>query len=539
MVQIGGSPNVEKEQICTRQILLNNAFHWVYLSISTFFKWLTLTFFYLRPLKAFINERKHHKSSRKVVKQKKTHQAVAQPQSTETDHDFHPIHESSSQSSSFDIVGPKTPSSHSESDMNSALRVEDSRSDMGISQAEMDPHVARLIGSLTLSAASASDYSNEKSTKAAGDAAKSIVSSYAPKNSDSSDNSPSVFLAHRIDQYEGLSSLASQQTGVSSRTPSMHNHSTLDSPRSHKTSSTLTVCSKPSINGITHIEKSLSTVNNNQTANSTSVLISPFTRAPRRVTSTADISPYLTRGDAPISATRLKQLSLLETVADESARMSCAIAARAAMTGTNPVINGHPLPPLSVPPQSMMHGNIRDPSVIYSSDHPRVLSQAGGFQPVYNSPENNFHGEHDAFQVRSRTSQSLHRIPTHNPTGSINIHQHHLLAAMNGSRAPSVNPSHQYDPQFIQQHQPQMYHPSTSMHGVSMHPRHIPSPQMIHSFSPAPQPLPSAVASPYHTPSFNRGLPPTTVNTPYNPSLLSILNARSSQPPTVPAQLHQ
>ena len=402
-----------------------------------------------------------------------------------------------------------------------------------MSQVKMDPHVARLLGSLALSAAASESHANEKSTKAAGDEAKSTVSSH-PTTSDSSDDSPFVSHAHEVHQYNSSSPLTSQapqvsqQTGVSSR---VHDHSTIDSPRSHKTSSTLTVRSKPSLNGITLIEKNLPSLNHDRPAHPTSALATP-PQAHRR-TSTADISPYLTRAaEVPISATRLKQLSLLETVADESARMSSAIAARATMTSTNPVVNGYPLPPLSVPPQAMMLGNMGDPGLIYSSDQSRVPSHVLGFQSVHTS-ENNFHEEHDPFQVRSRTSQPIHRTLPPNPTGSSNIHQNHLLAAMNGSRTPSLIPS-RYGPPFIQHHQPlQMYHAGPPIHNVPMHPRQIQPAQTFHSFSPAPQPLPVASST-----SINPGLHPTTVNSPYN-SLLSILNNRSSQPQTIPAQFHQ
>jgi mRNA-decapping enzyme subunit 2 len=278
----------------------------------------------------------------------------------------------------------------------------------------------------------------------------------------------------------------------------------------------LNVRPEPSSNGIILIEENLPPLSNDRTAHTSA----PPPSQPRRATSTADILPYLTRAtdDVQISATRLKQLSLLETVADESARMSSVIAARAAMTSTNPVVNGYPLLPQSVPPpsQSMMLGNTRDPGLIYSSDHPRVPSHALGVQPIYNSLENNFYGEHDASQFRSRTSQSIHRTLTHNPTGSINVHQSHLLAALNGSRTPSLYTS--------------QYGPPTR--NVSMYPRHITPSQMFHS---APQPR-STVTD---FTSVNRGLHPATVYPPYNPSLLSILNTRSSQPPTVPAQFHQ
>ena len=380
------------------------------------------------------------------------------------------------------------------------------------SQVEMDPHFARLLGSLALSAAASESFANEKSTKAAADEAKSTVS----PNAMNSDDSQYVSHAHGVHQYKGLSPLPSQASrdsqpaGVSSRTH-IHDHSTLDSLHPHKTFSTLNVRPEPSSNGITLIEEDLLPISNDRTT-----LTSAFTPSqPRRASSTADILPYLTRaaGDVPISATRLKQLSLLETVADESARMSSAIAARAA---TNHVVNSYPLPPQSVPPQSMMLGNTRDPGLIYSSDQPRALSHALGFQPVYNPLENNFRREHDVSQFRSRTSQSIHRNLMHNPTGSVDIHQSHLLATLNGSRTPSLNPS--------------QYGPPT--HNVPMYPRHIPQSQMFHSAS---QPPPTVTGFT----SSNRGLHPTTVYPSYNPSLLSILNARSSQPPTVPAPFHQ
>ena len=450
------------------------------------------------------------------MKQKKT-QVVARSHSTEGAHDCHPIQEFSSHSS-FDITGTGTPSPVSESDT-SVLHV-DNRPETNMSEVEMDPHFARLIGSLALSAAASESFTNEKSTKGARDEAKTIA------RATNSNDSPSVSHAHRVHQHKGSSPLqfqaskVSQQTGVSSRTH-IHDHPTLDSPRPHKTFSTSNVRPEPSSNGITLIDEDLLPSSNDRTS-----LTSAFTAPsqPRRATSTADILPYLTRAadDVPISATRLKQLSLLETVADESAKMSSAIAARAAMTSTNPVINGYALPPQSVPPQSvppqsMMLGNTRDPGLIYSSDHPRVPSHALGFQPVYNPLENNYRGEHDVSQFRSRTSQAIHRNSTHNPTGSINIHQSHLLATLNGSRTPSLNPS--------------QYGPPT--HNVSMYPRHVPQSQMFHSASPSPSSTVTGFTS------NNHGLHPTTVYSPYNPSLLSILNARPSQPPTVPAPFHQ
>ena len=445
----------------------------------------------MRPLKAFINERKHQKPPRKAAKQKKAPQVVAPSHSNEKA-DCHPIQEISSQSSSLDITGPETPS-----ECDTSVFKVDNRSETNVSQVAMDPHVARLLGSLALSAAASESFTNEKSSKAAGDEVKAMFSSHATSSDDSPLHQGSSPLPSQVSQQSG---------GVKNSRTLIHDHSTSDSPHPHKTFSALNVRSEPSSNGITFIEEDLPPLSNDRTA-----VTSALPPQPRRASSTADIFPYLTRAadDVPISATRLKQLSLLETVADESARMSSAIAARAAMTRTNPVVNGYPVPPQSVPPQSMMLGNTRDPGLIYSSDHPRVSSHTLGFQPAHNPLENNFRGEHDVSQFRSRTSQSIHRTLTHNPTGSINVHQSHLLATLNGSRTPSLNPG--------------QYGPPT--HNISTFPRHIPPPQTFYN---APQ-----------LPSSNRGLHPTTVYPPYNPSLLSILNTRSSQPPTVPSQFHQ
>lgn len=256
---------------------------------------------------------------------------------------------------------------------------------------------------------------------------------------------------------------------------------------------------------------------------------SPTFSTSRRVSSTADISPYLSRAaEIPTSAKRLQQLSLLESVADESARMAPIIAARAAMAGRGPIPNGYPQPPSSVPPHLL--SNPRDLGNLYSSYHPGPIP--ANVQPHY------FSDAQDPFQVRSRTSQAFHRVPAHNPTGSVSMNQNHLLAAINGSRLGPVSPNFQAGPQLMQQQQrpPQVYNIGPPLYGSS--PRVPYVPPTMNSFPPYPSPLPP-LAGPH--PSSNLNIPFGVNMASHNPTsmtLLSILNGQPSQQPLVPAQVH-
>lgn len=237
-----------------------------------------------------------------------------------------------------------------------------------------------------------------------------------------------------------------------------------------------------------------------------------------RRSSTADISPYLSRAvEVPSSAKRLKQLSLLESVADESARMAPLIAARAAMASRGPAPNSYPQPSPSVPPQpiAMQHGMHGIPSVFSG--------------PAYKFPNQypNQMLEHDHYQLRSRTSQAIHRGPAHNVTGSVNIKQNQLLNTLNNARGIPMDAS------FPPLHQPRpMMDPSQF---------HLPPPHMIQqpplstgptnlSF-PNPHPqlhilgvnhLPNGIPIPPIPP---HNMPPSSHN-PSTVSLLSILNGK-------------
>jgi len=258
----------------------------------------------------------------------------------------------------------------------------------------------------------------------------------------------------------------------------------------------------------------------------------------RRVSLTTDISPYLSRGtEVPTSAKRLQQLSLLESVADESARMAPIIAARAAMASRGSVPNGYPQPSSSVPPPQLLSnsGDSGDLGILYSPYHPGPVST--NVQPRYSFDAS----AHDPFQVRSMTSQAFHRVPMHNSTGSINMSQDHLLATINGSHLGPVSPNFQTGPQFMQQQQRpalQGFNNGPSFYGSSPHASYLPPAPTMNGFSPYSPPLPP-FTGPH--PAINLATPPGVNMASHNPTtmaLLSILNGQPSQH-AVPAQAHQ
>lgn len=339
--------------------------------------------------------------------------------------------------------------------------------------------------------------------------------------SDNSEKHPSV--AHFSDSLSCLYSVPKNQEQPQDVLQSAHSTSTPLSP--------LPV-PQPSEENVAPIECNTSQSTRTATPLTGTSPTFSTSQASRRVSSTADISPYLSRAaEIPTSAKRLQQLSLLESVADESARMAPIIAARAAMASRGPIPNGYPQPPSSVPPHLL--SNPCDLGNLYSSYHPGPIP--ANVQPHYSSDAL------DPFQVRSRTSQAFHRSPTHNPTGSVSMNQNHLLAAINGSRLGPVSPNFQAGPQLMQQQQqqqrpPQVYNVGPPLYGSSPHVSYFPP--TMNGFPPYPSPLPP-LADP--RPSSNLNTPFGMNIASHNPTsmtLLSILNGQPCQQPLVPAQMH-
>ncbi|KDQ63535.1 hypothetical protein JAAARDRAFT_29551 [Jaapia argillacea MUCL 33604] len=272
---------------------------------------------------------------------------------------------------------------------------------------------------------------------------------------------------------------------------------------------------------------------------------------------TADISPYLSKPtELPVSGKRLKQLALLESVADESARMTPVLGQRFLPLNASfgnmsmdPRSGGYPGPCMSVPPPPMtsFNGGLGDSRVIYSSNPnigylpgPSARMPAPMHVPPPVPPSSVYD---DPFQVRPRTSAAFH--PSHlghgNPRMSMNERQ--LLTLLSGPPFYAPAPSAPSNPTGFAR---------------SMHPSAIPPPPQFPSMDHPPQMpmshvgpmpplriepsrmLPSSMSSaPLSAPirpggfdMFAQTVPRSATN---NVQLLSILNSAGAPPAGSPA----
>ncbi|KAJ7783776.1 Dcp2, box A domain-containing protein [Mycena maculata] len=467
---------------------------------------------FIGALKAFINERKPRAQPRKGPKLKKPIQNGASH--TRKDPPPHvPYHdatqESSSQSSSVDNGDPHTPSPQYSTAAPSHV-VHDGFAQSAIDSESLDPHFARLLSSLSLSAVAAANGKEaeqpplsikttvpEPSTPLPVTASSS--GSQQPPASDWSSSAPATVpeepsqdpVPPVITEDKPIQPLSLQPHSLQPRTSFQSPSPLILSPRT---------------NGAEQRSAAGSDAPASATSSTQSVA-SLRALGSRRTSSTADISPYLARSsEVPGSAKRLKQLALLESVADESARMLLShrspvpapanACARPAMHNNVP---HYPLPPASVPPPPY------DPTqVLYSSgqhEHPHQPPPPPGFN-------NGLHPVQDPFQVRPWTSQAFHRGPMH-PAGpsSMSMTQGQLLGLMNGPRGtpmPAPPP-------------PQHGYGGPAMHGA---PRgYFPPALAPYRAGPPAAPLRGGfgVPPPLSAPAMSPGFPA-------NPALLSILN---------------
>lgn len=197
---------------------------------------------------------------------------------------------------------------------------------------------------------------------------------------------------------------------------------------------------RPTLNGSPSYSDSVPTIK------STAPPISPSKPASsvRRASGPADISPYLSRkSELPVSAKTLQHLQLLENVADESARMALILAARAAMVKQVATPNAATPFPISPQVQSMsrdLFSSVSHPPGV-AGLAPRLPTEDLGAYPTYPNP----------YHLRSRTSQAFNRPTMHNPTGSLSMHQNHLLAVINGARTAPLTSNYPINQQVIQQ----------------------------------------------------------------------------------------
>jgi mRNA-decapping enzyme subunit 2 len=469
------------------------------------------------PLKAFINEHKPRKSSRRTPRTKDTRPKQEPPDESDASvAEFNPrptphldtsTQESSSQTSSADNGDPQTPSPLYSEAVANHVDVAQATETNGFDTKAVDPHFARLLNALTSSAnANGGDVGKIDNVP---------LASAGPLPPSVPLATGEVLALHGSPQARTVAVSPKPSQQVPSYDSSRRTNGT--SPRAHKSS--------PSLASLTAAMSELSTSQ------------SPSAKSPQlRGTSTitADLSPYLARpAGIPINGKRLKQLALLEAVADESSRTTPAPAMRHTQLQMSP---GQASAPVHAPltPNIAMPHNFTNLSSMYSNTHGPYLHpvpQTGHFNPP--TPDN-------AFIVRPRTSNSFCPPPSHPPRpfnsrGSMN--QAQLLGVLSGTSHPS--PSGFHRPPIP---------PMPNVPGLGTYPiPHVPSvvtgmPSRTGTYPPAvsrgPPPQsrvqPSRSASgpaPAQTHPFPPAVsfPHSTVRSPQNSQLLSILNRGSSQ----------
>jgi mRNA-decapping enzyme subunit 2 len=414
---------VETEQGRPRQILSHLSFHWVryygflhaHILISQF-----------RPLKTFINEHKPRKSSRRSQRNKdfrpkqelpdESDASAAESQSCPPAHLDGSAQESGSQTSSADNGSPQTPSPLYSEPVVTHVEVAQATESSAVDSTGVDPHFARLLTALTLSA----------KANGTGDDRFDV-----PTANTGILPSTAVGDAHRSPQIR--TTLASNTVVVADPRPSS---------KLSKQSATAVTSNDTNFLGHpfsgSHVPPpppgSLST-----TTPGLSMSQSPSAKSPthsrRSSMVTADLSPYLSRpAGIPMNGKRLRQLALLEAVADESARMTSVPPIHPAMKPQSPP--REVFPPLHhgpLPPNTVMSHNLTNLSPMYSNTHGSYLSpvpQTGHF----NSPPPD-----NIFAVRPRTSNSFRPVPNH-PPRPLNTHasmnQAQLLGALSGTPYP-------------------------------------------------------------------------------------------------------
>lgn len=408
--------------------------------------------------------------------------------------------ESSSQSSSAD---PHTPSPQYTQPV-PIVHQEQSTIDTD----SIDPHFARLLSSLTLSGATAAVKSQSL------DKAAPTSISIQPNPQASSTPVPSLAsLAHTLPEPVQIEHR---------REPLPSPNTTPSDPSSARPLPESISPSPPLISS--HSAASAADVQSNssvaaplQSAQSPSSKFTISPRASRRTSSTADISPYLSRPppEMPTSAKRLQQLALLESVADESARMS------PFLRNAVPQYPVPPLPPASVPPPSHDLNNTR---LLYSSGPAPGLPAHDPWHPMPLP---------DLFQARPRTSNTIQRPIYHGP-GSMSMNQSQLLALMNAPRPgpgpvhPPAHASHAFPHPRSQMYAPPPYI-SAPPFGRPMQMGQGP-PQMYHP-GPLAHPMqPVPLSAPAMSPGFNVPHYGHNANGVMNNHLLSILNGTTTGP---------
>ena len=288
-----------------------------------------------------------------------------------------------SSSSSADTGEPQTPSpQYSEAipaGNDHAVSKHESDEEKGILVEPLDPHFARLLNSLSISASKNIDPKQPHTLNKV---------TLLPKTTSPSNRLRTPDWSSRVPTFSEIV--------VDSPVLSEAKHiSTSDNRQRHPD---LVRCSDfevPSRANSSSSDTSPVVADPAATSSSTAATARKAFMSSRRSSSIADISPYLSRpAEVPTSGKRLKQLALLESVADESSKMT-------------PTFNNRELPPIHGPD---CHPPGPSPSVPHcatqvnlgASLEPSSIRSAN-LPPLYASHEHPTLG--NPFQVRPRSSQ--------------------------------------------------------------------------------------------------------------------------------------
>ncbi|KAF8846373.1 hypothetical protein BDN67DRAFT_39705 [Paxillus ammoniavirescens] len=384
----------------------------------------------------------------------------------------------------------------------------------------MDPHFARLLNSLSLSAAQNIDLKPSHTAGGAPPLPEHSLpsnrlqtpdwSSRVPSYTDTSlDKSPGLLRAKRVSTQNSLK--ASHQPEHQNIIPSEKSEAT-PTPFDVFTDSPSATLSAASIS--TASSSSPSALARKQTASS------------RRSSSIADISPYLSRPtEVPTSGKRLKQLALLESVADESSKMTPTLMNRElpSIHGPDRYAGRHIRPSVSVPPPPTCGAQVD-----FRSPYDPFIGVSGPpLNAIRGANTAAMHASYhpamvDPFQVRPRSDQLEQYDPAYSVgfSGYNSMNQNQLLSLLAGppQAAPptglSGGPLHAPFPRSST-----LGYPTTPFHSVApsnIFPSVNPHSAMQH---PAPSTLPSPRPS-TRGPSQSRShLAPSSAQ------LLSILNS--------------
>ena len=369
-------------------------------------------------MKAFINEHKPRKPSRRTARTKDARSKPEFPDESDasvvefpprpTPHLDPSAQESSSQTSSADNGDPQTPSPLYSEALASQVDIAQVTESNGFATKAVDPHFARLLSALTSSAkANEGDGGKIDNGPLAIAVPVPPQTRSAPTSLNVVGDSTGVVLSHPSSKPSKQQASVAVPSDDASRLSDSSLGAHIPSP------------------SLTSLSTSMSELSASQSPSAKPA----HSRGSSMIT--ADLSPYLARpAGIPINGKRLKQLALLEAVADESSRMTPAPPLRPMTQIQSPPPQVPPVPvQASLPPNIAMPHDFTNLWSMYSNTHGPYLHsvpQTGHFNPP--SPDN-------AFIVRPRTSNSFCPPPSHPPRpfnsrGSMN--QAQLLNALSG-----------------------------------------------------------------------------------------------------------